>query len=434
MRGWGWGRNRQQGRDCGLRPSGEGGCGRRGTPGTTVPQMAWPQTAVAALILFTLSFPAAAVADSIAQAMPTSVSGTVTNHTQGAPALGVVAVTLRVYQNQKLQKTVQGKSDAAGHYQFSGLSSEPAYQYLPVVEYKGVTYSGDAVRLADVQNNAGHDDIAVFETTAQDPGLRYENATLVLGSVEQAAQHLSFLELLTLNNPSDRTYVPTSPTQGMATGLLRFSLPPGVDDIGVQNGLDTSQLIEVDGGLASTSPIAPGLHTISFSFAVPYHGSAFSFDWNVVYPAAAVHVLEPTSGPPLTAGSLSGAANLALQGHTFRVVSGGAVGVNTVVPITLRQLPSRTPLQALRTALPNGKIVPVAALVIAMLAALLPVGYLVSRRRIGGARQLPTADSLLDDLACLDDAHERGELEEADYAAQRAALKARLARAPYTLR
>jgi hypothetical protein len=380
--------------------------------------------------MLTVAFlvPASALADSANQAMPTIVSGTVSDHTQGAPGLGTVAVTLRVYQNQQLQKTVQGETDAAGHYQFSGLSADPAFQYLPVVQYKGVTYSGDAVRLADAQNNATRDDVAVFETTAQDPGLRYESATLVLGSVEQAAQHLSFLELLTLNNPSDRTYVPATPAQGMATGLLRFSLPPGVDDIGVQNGLDTSQLIETDAGLASTSPIAPGLHTISFSFAVPYHGADFSFAWNVVYPAAAVHVLEPTAGPPLTAGTLAGAANLDLQGHTFRVLSGGAVGANMVVPITLRQLPGRTPWQALQAALPNGKVVPVAALVIALLAALLPVGYLLRRRGSSRAKPLTTADSLLDDLASLDDAHERGELEEANYAARRAALKAKLAR------
>ncbi|HEV7216532.1 MAG TPA: hypothetical protein VGP33_15560, partial [Chloroflexota bacterium] len=293
----------------------------------------WARHCVFLLSLALLSLPASALADTPTPTVPTTVAGTVADRTQGAAALGKVTVTLNIYQNQQLQKTAQTQTDTSGHYLFSGLSTDPAFQYLPSVQYRGVTYSGAAIRLADAQNDAAHDDVAVFETTAQDPGLRYENATLVLGSVEQAAQHLSFLELLTLNNPSDRTYVPATPTQGMASGLLRFSLPSGVDDIGVQNGLDSSQLIELNGGLASTSPIAPGLHTISFSFAVPYQGSAFSFAWNVVYPAAAVHVLEPTAGPPLTAGSLTGAANLALQGHTFRVVSGGAVGPNTVVPI-----------------------------------------------------------------------------------------------------
>ncbi|HEY8742509.1 MAG TPA: hypothetical protein VIU62_05395 [Chloroflexota bacterium] len=339
-----------------------------------------------------------------------------------------MAVTLRVYQNQQLQTTLQGETDATGHYQFTGLSSDPVFQYLPVLQYQGVTYTGDAVRLADATSDAAQDDIAIFETTSQDPGLRYENATLVLGSVEQAAQHLSFLELLTLNNPSDRTYVPVAPTQGMATALLRFSLPAGVDDIGVQNGLDASQLIEVDGGLASAAPIAPGLHTISFSFAVPYHGADFAFSWDVIYPSASVHVLEPTGGPPLTAGSLRGAPDLALQGHNFRVLSTGAVIANTTVPIVLSKLPERTPVQTLQAAVPNGNVVPVAALSIAVLAALVPMIYLLRRRRAGQPSPEQSEDNLLDEIASLDDAHERGQLEDALYSEQRAALKARLAR------
>jgi len=380
------------------------------------------------LLLTLLSSPTTALAVGSAQTVPTSVAGMVANHTRGADAVGRMVVTLRVYRNEQLQTTLQGETDRTGHYQFNGLSTNPAYQYLPVLQYQGVTYTGAAVRLADAKSDAAQDDIAVFETTAQDPGLRYENATLVLGSVEQAAQHLSFLELLTLNNPSDRTYVPAAPTQGMATGLLRFSLPAGVDDIGVQNGLDSSQLIDVDGGLASVAPIAPGLHTISFSFAVPYHSSDFSFAWNVIYPSASVHVLEPTGGPPLTAGSLSGAPDLALQGHNFRVLSTGAVGANTIIPIVLSTLPERTPMQTLQAALPNGKVVPVAALSIAALAALAPVIYLLRRRRLREPFPEQSEEGLLDEIAALDEAHERGDLEEEAYEEQRGALKALLAR------
>jgi hypothetical protein len=389
--------------------------------------------AASLLCLVFISLPAPALADSATPTVPTTIAGTVANHTQGAPALGKVTVTLQVYKNQQLQTSSQTETDAAGHYQFSGLSTDPAFQYLPVVQYQGVTYTGDAVRFADAQSDAAHDDVAVFETTAQDPGLRYDNATLVLGGVDQATQHLSFLELLTLDNPSDRTYVPATPTQGMATGLLRFSLPSGVDDIGVQNGLDTSQLLEVDGGLASTSPIAPGVHTVSFSFAVPYHGAGFSFAWNVIYPATAVHVLEPTNGPPLHAAALSASPDLPVQGKTFHVLSGGAVGANTTIDVTLSQLPGQTPLQALQAALPAGKAVPVVALVVALLAALIPVIYLVRRRRAGMLTTAQSADSLLDELASLDDAHERGEIDEATYAERRSALKAQLARRMPTL-
>lgn len=394
-------------------------------PGAVV---ASPARTLAFLLVAFFCIPTAAFAAGLGQSAPTSVAGHVVNHTKGGGALSGVTVTLREYQNQQFQSQLQTTTDSSGAYHFDSLSADPSVQYLPVVQYQNVTYTGDAVRLADAQSNAAHDDVVVYDTTTQDPGLRYENATLVLGGVVQATQHLTFLELLTLDNPSDRTYVPTASAQGMATNLVRFSLPAGVDDIGVESGLDSASLIQVDRGLASTLPVAPGSHTISFSFAVPYTASTFSFAWNVIYPAAAIHVLAPTNGPPLNAGTLTAAANLALQGRTFRVLDGGAVGANTTVAISLSRLPGRTPVQALQAALPQGKALPVAALSIAALAAFAPVLYLWRRRTGRDSAPALTADALLDELAALDDAHGRGEVDEPSYTAQRTALKARLAK------
>jgi len=128
-----------------------------------------PRSAIA-LVLSVLCFPPAALADNATPSVPTTIAGTVANHTQGAPVPGKVTVTLQVYKNQQLQTSSQTQTDGAGHYQFSGLSTDPAFQYLPVVQYQGVTYTGDAVRFADDQDDAAHDDVAVFENTAQDPG------------------------------------------------------------------------------------------------------------------------------------------------------------------------------------------------------------------------------------------------------------------------
>jgi len=196
-----------------------------------------------------------------------------------------------------------------------------------------------------------------------------------------------------------------------------------------RTGLDSSQLIDVDGGLASVAPIAPGLHTISFSFAVPYHSSDFSFAWNVIYPSASVHVLEPTGGPPLTAGSLSGAPDLALQGHNFRVLSTGAVGANTIIPIVLSTLPEPDAYAdapggvAQRQGRAGGSVEyrctggagagdPICSAV-----AVCESRFRNSRRRV-----------VLDEIAALDEAHERVDLEEEAYEEQRGALKALLAR------
>ena len=358
---------------------------------------------------------------------PDAVAGTVVDRTAAHGPLAAVAVGLQVYRDQAFQRELPGTTDRDGHFRFAGLDPDAALQYVPVVQYQGVSYHGTPVRLADAGADPAHDDVAVYETTATDPGLRYQNATLVLGDVAQATQHLNFLLLFTLENPSDRTYVPATPGQGMATGLVRFGLPPGVDDIGVQSGLALDHLIEVDRGLASTAPVPPGATTISFSFAVPYQPPTFAFAWPLIYPTSAVHLLEPTSGPTLTAPGLTPEPDLELQGHTFHVLGRGPLPASGTVAVTVAGLHGRTWLQALAARLPRSRALPVAALAAAVLAAGLPLLYL-RRRRTGGAPARDDAEALLDQLAALDDAHERGEVADGPYAERRAALKARLSR------
>jgi len=335
-------------------------------------------------------------------------------------------VTLRIYQNQNYQRQAQTTTDASGQYQFTGLDEDPAFQYLPVVDYQNVTYVGTPARFQDQQSPTGHDDVAIYETTADDPGLRYENATLVLGGVSQQSQHLSFLELLTLDNPSDRTFLPSAPAQGMPKNLLRFGLPSGVDDIGVQSGLDLNRLIQVDRGLASTAPVTPGSHTISFSFAVPYNQGAFHFAWPLVYPAAAVHVLEPTSGAVIQAAGLTAEPDLTLDGSTFHVLGRGAADATAVIDVAVTGLPDRSFLQSAGIALGRQGTVATIGIVGALLAALIPAAVLLRRRGRPAPVAPESSEALLDAVAALDDAWERGEIAEEPYRQQRDALKEKL--------
>ncbi len=353
-----------------------------------------------------------------------TITGSVIDGTSGLstpPQLGGLTIHLQRYRSNALVDELVGQTDASGHFRFSGLSPDPSLQLLPVVAYGSIQYAGDPVTLTAADT---HDDpITVFETTAQDPGLRYTDATLVLGSVDQAAQQLHFLELLTLTNPSDRTFLPQAAAGGgMPVNLVRFALPPGATQISVSDGLDANQLLQVDAGLASTGAVLPGDHTISFSFVTPYTPGSLSYAWNLVYPAAAAHLLVADNGVNVTAPGMAQGQSLQEDTHTLRVWNGGPLAAGVPVNITYSGLPGRSPLQQAQLFAATTQAQVLAALVVAVIAAFLPALYLWRRHPI--ATPPATPDDLLDQLARLDDAHDRGELEPAAYAQQRQALKA----------
>jgi hypothetical protein len=117
---------------------------------------------------------------------------------------------------------------------------------------------------------------------------------------------------------------------------------------------------------------------------------------------------------------------VSIDGRTFSVLGGGPLATNGVISLSVGGLPGRTWLQSLQAALPRSGLPPAVPIVAAGLAALAPVAYVLRRRPCTTQPALPTRDGLLDQLAALDDAHERGELEETAYTKQRAALKGQL--------
>ncbi len=356
------------------------------------------------------------------------MSGVVSNGTTSGTPVAGIPVTLHTFRNGLAQRDAQTQSDAVGRFRFDGLAMDSALQFLPVAQYQGVEYPGTAVALATNPKLSTEDNVSVYDTTSADPGLRLSSASLVLGRVDAAQQQLQFLELLTLENPANRTFVPSAPAQGMPTNLVRFALPVNATAVTVGDGLDASQIIQVDKGIASTAPVLPGQHTISFSYTVPYQAHSFSLAWKLVYPATVVHVLTSETGPAVTVRGFTSEDSLGIQGQTFRVLGGGPLAGNSSTAILITGLPGRTVLQAVEAALPKSGLPPYAALIAAGLSALIPAGYAMRRRRVAGTA-VPSRESLLDQIAALDDTFGRGDLEETTYREQRARLKARL-RAP----
>jgi hypothetical protein len=203
-----------------------------------------------------------------------SVTGQLINKTSGGGSAAGANVLLLTFGRKEQapvggQKTTQ--ADADGRYAFTGLDRDPNFVYITLAHYQGVNYPTDEP--FQLKDDSTHQvDIAIYETTTADDSIQFERLNLLLIGAEQGM--LQFMEMGTLINSSDRTFVTANPQdQAFARGL-RFALPRGAIGAQMQAGFNSQDLAPDVGGVQVTSPVSPGRHEFALSFQLPYQGSS----------------------------------------------------------------------------------------------------------------------------------------------------------------
>ena len=358
-----------------------------------------------------------------------SVSGRLMNKTAGGGSGSGANVILLTFSRKDQapvggQKTTQ--ADADGSYTFSGLDRDPNYVYLAVARYQGVNYPADEpFQLTSEPNHQA--DVAIYETTTADDSIQLERLNLLLIGADQGV--LQFMEMGSLVNPTDRTFVTANPRdQALARGL-RFALPRGALGVEMRAGFDTQDVVADMGGVQVTSPVLPGRHEFALSFQLPYQGGSTDLTLQLPYPAAAYTLYVPERGPTVNASGLTVGGSTQMGGQSYVAYTASNLSKAAIVPVQLSGLGG------------TGGLSPTQLAIVSLGVALLVLGggvLLFSLRRPAAVAQqrrpAPTgADQveqerlqLLVRLATLDDRFAAGEIALADYAAERERGKRRL--------
>ncbi|MGH2356174.1 MAG: hypothetical protein ACRDJN_31590, partial [Chloroflexota bacterium] len=266
------------------------------------------------------------------------IAGRVVNGSAAGATPGGAPLLLRVYRDGVGQAERAALADAQGAFRFDGLAVGPAYTYRLTAAYGGIAYSTDPLRLmADAPEQQV--ELRVYEVSLADPGLGTARALFVVGGADAGRQEVAVTEIVTLTNPSDQTFAPRPDGPEGPMGLVRFSLPPGARDLRPVAGIDPTQILQVDRGVASLTPVPPGEHDHSFSYRLPYAGQAVTFERWFPYGAGRFFVLSPEGGPEVAGAGLS-AMEPALFGATrYRVWMAQEIAPGTRLTIELRGLP-----------------------------------------------------------------------------------------------
>lgn len=396
-----------------------------------------------------------------------TVRGTVVNGTSGGPVPPGIAVTI-VQLDQDFKEIVRRTVQAGpgGSFEAGGWDGRAGNRFVASADHQDVTYraavTGDSGRVETK--------VSIYEPASDATVLKIASDTLTV--VPGAGNVLEVLQILRVDNGSDRTYVgttstapappaagtpgapappapgsPGAPEPAKVNTVLQLPVPAGAYDLTAQEGSQVGLTQGADGGVYTAAPISPGEVVVSFLYRVKIPSSGWELRRPVFYPTAKSTVLlgpglaldadryryeGPVTlenrkygrwdGPALAPGG-----ELAARIGSDRAGSGlvwglwavlGALVVAVVaVPLLLRRRRRRAPTGSAGSSAPAA-----------------PAG--LSRPATpSGASQVSQAPDgpqgserarLIEEIAALDDALEAGSVPRHEHAERRAALKQRL--------
>jgi hypothetical protein len=360
-----------------------------------------------------------------------SVSGTVSNGTEGGGDVVGTTVYLSRFQGMDLVEELTTTVDEDGTYRFEDLPINPGEAYLATVEYEGLPFRSSMILLT--QESDAERDVTVFEPTSDPAVLRIISRGVVIAGADPDIARVNVLEILAIENDSDRAYV------GDESGaVLLLPIPRDATDVRPEPGFDYGQL-RIDGNvLISTGPVLPGSHNPMISYAIPYEGRSATLSIGVAMPTATLRVLVEEGTYDISSQTLSPAGTVDIGGGRYDVLSVDRPVIGDTLTVRVSGLPREN------WSLPIGMSTLLASLAagVGLCVGAVLIYQVVQRRRSGslepahsgaaaGASSSPgdlesQRLELASELNQLEAEFERGDLDEETYRTERAEILAEL--------
>ena len=194
-----------------------------------------------------------------------NVTGKVINGTNDGSPVADLQMFLHKHDINEGVVVSQVVTESDGTFIFDDVVVEDKVLFAISCTYKGAFYV-EPVDLLGGENNDTV--IKVFENTSSDEIITVVNASFLVSDINVDDRVLSILEMVTLSNVSDTTYVPGSGPMD----ILRFGLPGNSRNLSVDTGLGDAEYLRVDKGFGLMASVPPGLHEVIYTYDLPYAG------------------------------------------------------------------------------------------------------------------------------------------------------------------
>ena len=212
------------------------------------------------------------------------IKGIVVNDTTGQP-ITATTITLYIEQLNKDSEVFYATTDNIGSFIFENIEIKEDALYWLSIFYQGIGYT----ELFDVVSDNKNLVLKVYDTTTSDEAISIYNSSILFSDVDHLNRELSIIEMITLQNTSNLTYVQGSGPMD----LLRFGLPEGAIDLIIDTEIANADWVQIDKGFALLASVTPGKHELMYAYKIPYSGSDTSFVKNWRYGSNNLRIVVP---------------------------------------------------------------------------------------------------------------------------------------------
>jgi hypothetical protein len=377
-----------------------------------------------------------------AQAGEVMVSGQVVNVTEGGAVPEEAPVLLRFFNEMSWTAVYTSTLAGGGDFRFDAgtfddLDDHVGEDFVVQVTYQDVDYFSEPATLAP--DPAAHTDIEVliYEATEDAAAVQVDQAHFFIVPGEGS---LRIAELYFVGNTGQRTYVGDLDAAGAdvpadARTTLDFTLPPEIESLSFDGAGLGERFVGTPTSFADTRAVPPGTATVEvgFNYDIPF-GDELRVTRELEVPVQSVLMVLRSERLSLVGAGLAFNGMLETQMGVAASYIAGPLAVGEILDFTIVNQPPEdaTPGGAGAGAVTGEPAV--ARERDGTMEVLLGVGALVIAGVVGFAlwqphvvpEMPPEARRTVAEMARLDAAYERGEMDDAHYAATRAALKQEL--------
>ena len=349
------------------------------------------------------------------------VRGVVINQNTGMTVTGEMDVMLHILEQDYAEAgMLHGKSQADGSFLFTDVPFDASLQYAVMAIYDGVTYFSDTTP-ADMNSLQAAIDVPVYESTSDLANVQVDQMHVLFGIAEDG---LEIKEIYAFSNIGERTLKDAFELEENKFATLEFPLPEDADYIFFKPE-DKDRFVKISGGFADTYPILPGAESsqIMVNYLVPYFGER-TYTYTAPLNIARINFLVPDQADISLKGSgLMGPESMTLQ-------NGGSYLVYSYSDLKAWQTVSVSIVGKAASARSNEKTSNPFAIGAAFLGfAIIGTGVWWWRRPDETDEETTDQpdvemdfDRIINEIAHLDEAHEKGDIEEQEYRESREVL------------
>ncbi len=377
------------------------------------------------------------------------ISGGVVQGTAGETAPANLPIVLEAYIGFEPIAAFTSTVAADGSFVFNDLAIDPNINYLATVAANGISYTSNFLTLSPITPTLTSD-VSIFATTDDPAGVRINRAHWI---VDQQPGAIMGGAIYIFGNSGDRTFIGQTVEGVEQPVTLAMQLPPGAVEVALDGGTLGERFFQVGDTIYDTLPLLPGENTRQtvIRYAVPFEGDTAELQQQFFYPVDQLTLLVASlPGLQVDAAALEATGPQNMGGQEYQLYRKADFASQTIDVKLAGLLPAgsadpragaatdaatqnsggTTDGGMSTTAPPLGDWVTwvmlglVAALLLAAFGVALQRGALsnhYSRQSLADLRE-----TLLQQMAHLDDLHAMGEISQAEWMRQRSYLKAQL--------